>query len=639
MKFTQFLVALPVFVALPMFFLWQAAPTVWAQSKSPSSAASCVAWTTLRDQLLNKIAVGNTIVTAQHRGDFDAATPENSLGAFQNSYSYCRPGVETDVRATSDGKLVVFHDLNIGKMLEPSYDPYNNTGPNALLSGVTLVDLQKKFLVTPDRKATVYKVPTVEEMLRNYVDSNGQSIIYLETKTASVIQPTVRALYDVSQSNPKYNSLLQRVVLKISMAEYPTPDQWNAEVAKTLGSNRIVIMADPVISSGDAQKINNMTNYTCPPGSPYSTKAVCAVNAWASATNGLAPMVSLVIKDTTEFTKKVRKASKQGEYDSPTSLQVADTVAGSMAQMLAVIKKNSKALEIFVPVPDYILWRMNSFYLATEQVPDPDAQRVTKTINVYSAFFNNNSSCCYELIDKLQKTAVAAENYDYRMNLAWIDDLGANVITADDTDSVNVYFSKTRLDKVSTPQQSMPKYEMASALSWQLGYSYLRTNLLANDGKDWEGTFAGGKPCLWSNPNAYAWTFFCGADAIAYSKVMWVVTLSDGRMRVFDGSSSSRQCLIAGTGSTSSVVNWGSTCDSRQSAWNVSPGTLAADNSSKDRAMKDPDGRLLTYYRSGELYFGFWYGTVYVYPQPASVTSDYLWQWNVTGYPSTDIVF
>jgi len=55
--------------------------------------------------------------------------------------------------------------------------------------------------------------------------------------------------------------------------------------------------------------------------------------------------------------------------------------------------------------------------------------------------------------------------------------------------------------------------------------------------------------------------------------------------------------------------------------------------------MKDPDGRLLSYFRSGQLYFGYWYGTAYVYPQPASVTSDYLWQWNVTGYPSSDIVF
>jgi len=630
MKSTQLLVAA---VAI---CLWQFAPRAMAQGTGPS----CVAWSTLRGQLLNNIPVSNKVVTAQHRGDFDAATPENSLGAFQNSYRYCRPGVETDVRATSDGKLVVFHDLNIEKMLEPSYDPYNNTGPNALLSSLTLVDLKKKFLVTPARKATAYKVPTVEEMLRNYVDSNGQSIIYLETKTASVIQPTVRALYDLSQSDPKYNSLLQRVVLKISMAEYPTPDRWNTDVTKTLGKGDIVIMADPVISPGDAQKINSMADYSCPAGSRYSSKAVCAVNAWASATSSLAPMVSVVIKDTSEFTQKIKKISKQGEYDSPTSLQIADTVDGSMARMLAVIKQNRKALEIFVPVPDYILWRMNSFYLATEQVFDPDAQRVTKTINVHKAFFNNNSSCCYELVDKLQKTAAAAENSDYRMNLAWINDLGANVITADDTDSINVYFSKAaRLDMASTPKPSMPKYEMASVLSWQLGYSYLKANLLANDGKSWEGTFAGGIPCLWSNPNSYAWTFFCGADALSYSKVMWVVTLPDGRMRVFDGSTGSRQCLIAGTGSPTATVNWGSACDSRQSAWNISPGTLADANVWKDRAMKDPDGRLLSYFRSGQLYFGYWYGTAYVYPQPASVTSDYLWQWNVTGYPSSDIVF
>ncbi|MCG7286402.1 hypothetical protein MHY85_10520, partial [Cellulomonas sp. ACRRI] len=77
---------------------------------------------------LQNLGARQQFTTVRHRGDFDARTPENSLPAFEQSYLRCRAGVETDLRRTADGTLVMFHDTHLGKMLEPTYDPEQNTG-------------------------------------------------------------------------------------------------------------------------------------------------------------------------------------------------------------------------------------------------------------------------------------------------------------------------------------------------------------------------------------------------------------------------------------------------------------------------------------------------------------------------------
>ncbi|ECP3589148.1 hypothetical protein FZH48_26170, partial [Salmonella enterica] len=97
---------------------------------------NCQPWT-FRYLQLEHAAKQKIITTARHRGDFDNHTPENSLGAFQNSYEKCRPSIETDVRLTKDGKAVLFHDLNVGKMTNPDYDPELDSGTNTPLKDLT----------------------------------------------------------------------------------------------------------------------------------------------------------------------------------------------------------------------------------------------------------------------------------------------------------------------------------------------------------------------------------------------------------------------------------------------------------------------------------------------------------------------
>ncbi|HEY4437224.1 MAG TPA: glycerophosphodiester phosphodiesterase family protein [Lelliottia sp.] len=576
------------------------------------------------ETLLNEMQIGlaqkNLIVTAQHRGDFSDTLPENSLGAFHASYERCRANVETDVRSTSDNQLVIFHDVKIGKMLEPTYDPVANAGPNEPLSNITLDQLkQKKLVNVTTRQVTNYSVPTVDEMLQDYVSYNGQSLLYLETKSASVIMPTALAVYNQSLISPDSN-LLQRVILKVNMAAYPSPDLWKqALISAGIPSDK-VIMIDPVITPNDAPKIDALpdTTFACPSG-VQNTKAVCAVRAWANAPVTLAPMVSVLIKDSSDFLSVTSKSNQQGTYNSPTNLNQSNTKSGTVAEMVTTIKAAGKAFEIFSAIPDYMFWKDLDFY--TETVLDENGPT---DISVRDAFYNNDSSCCYRVSDKLNPTPIAAEKNDYRMNLGWLRDIGANVITADDTDSINVYYSGTgALDSTLTPSTTRPSFSVQSLLAWQLGYADMTTILFANEGNP----VGGGKKtyALYTNPHSWAWTYLSDSPAAikaGYSPYMMLKRERDGRVRIlpqFD----TEQCLWSQVDTTSwTWTEWkgGDSCKDSSSLWQMVP------QSDKTYAFIDAKHMMLTWEGAGKTYLGWEYGYVYTTPAPSTPSEWFYWK-------------
>jgi len=85
-----------------------------------------------------------------HRGyHHDAQHPENSLAAFLAA-AEAGLGVELDVRLTSDGQLVVFHDGSLERM----------TGDRRQVADVDLSDLRRLRLLGSDER-----VPTLREAL------------------------------------------------------------------------------------------------------------------------------------------------------------------------------------------------------------------------------------------------------------------------------------------------------------------------------------------------------------------------------------------------------------------------------------------------------------------------------------------
>ncbi len=110
-----------------------------------------------------------------HRGLFGGGVPENSLGAFARAAERGY-GIELDVQLTSDGRLVVFHDATLKRML----------GVKRKISELTYEELEEyRFPGTDER------VPLFAEVLRVV---NGRVPMIIEVKSYGNCEATCRAL-------------------------------------------------------------------------------------------------------------------------------------------------------------------------------------------------------------------------------------------------------------------------------------------------------------------------------------------------------------------------------------------------------------------------------------------------------------
>ena len=89
-----------------------------------------------------------------HRGDVESA-PENTLPAFQSAMEKGADGVELDVRLTSDGQLVVFHDRSLGRTCDG-----RGLVTNTTLEEIRSLDVGEWFAP----KFTGAKAPTLDEV-------------------------------------------------------------------------------------------------------------------------------------------------------------------------------------------------------------------------------------------------------------------------------------------------------------------------------------------------------------------------------------------------------------------------------------------------------------------------------------------
>ena len=95
------------------------------------------------------------IWVAAHRADYVFA-PENSIQALENAIYFGADLIETDVRLTKDGHVVMMHDYTVDRMT-------NGTGR---VSDLTLAEIKKLYLKTNWGGSTQFQVPTLEEFIQ-----------------------------------------------------------------------------------------------------------------------------------------------------------------------------------------------------------------------------------------------------------------------------------------------------------------------------------------------------------------------------------------------------------------------------------------------------------------------------------------
>lgn len=91
-----------------------------------------------------------------HRGASEYA-PENTLMSFNLGVYMGANGIETDVRRTKDGVLVLFHDPDLMRV----------TGAEGNVADYTYEELLQ-FDVKNDRTGTFDKIPTLEDLLKYF---------------------------------------------------------------------------------------------------------------------------------------------------------------------------------------------------------------------------------------------------------------------------------------------------------------------------------------------------------------------------------------------------------------------------------------------------------------------------------------
>ena len=565
-----------------------------AAADEPESTDPCPSWETQYEQLTSP-GPEHHVVTARHRGFFDKYTPENSLRAFAKSLAACHPAIETDVRLTADGVPVSPHDVRVGKMFEPTYDPETDTGPNDPIAELTLEEISAKQMVARDRTVTHYTIPTIEQILDLIVERKGQALLHLEIKDPAAMGPTAQVISRHAQAHPEEH-LDKRVIMKFPMHFAPTPEHWSQLLADAGVTEPL--MAYPYVTPAAAAAIDDGEVVPDVEGLELSTNAARAVAQWAAAPSTVAPGIEVVIKDTSEFYETDRITdSTFGPYNAPTSLALDNAQEGTMTEFVAIVHHFSKRLGAFVPVPDFMLFYEGpegGFTVPNSFGPEP--------VVATAAFFNAQSSCCYDLSERRQRTKYAAEEHEWRMNLDFHRHMGVTLITADDTDTVELHAQDHgQLDHVARPSPTQPPAGMRSALFTEYqGHAVPDTATVKIKG--WGGASAsawGGQVCLWSDPEAPVWTAACNIDAPDYTTDLEIHAPDDGTMRIRDPRTG--QCLVSNP-EEDDRVPWSDDCTSARAKW----------VRTAEHRFLDAHGRALTFAWDDRYYYGHPYAYNYL---------------------------
>ena len=108
----------------------------------------------------------NSVWVAGHRADWKLA-PENSIASFRHAIEYGVQIIETDVRETKDGEIVIHHDATVDRM----------TRSSGAIAEMTLAEVKSLWLHDALGQRTDEKIPTLREYMQ---EAKGKAMLYLD---------------------------------------------------------------------------------------------------------------------------------------------------------------------------------------------------------------------------------------------------------------------------------------------------------------------------------------------------------------------------------------------------------------------------------------------------------------------------
>ena len=174
----------------------------------------------------NALGPGRTVSPdiIAHRGGAQEST-ENTIAAFQRAIRIGASGIETDIRLTRDGVVVVYHDERFGRV--EGLAPAHRT---RLVSELTYAELSAGTLVPVGDDNGGRRVPTLEQVLA----SVRSGILNIEIKRDARFEELVDKTVEILKHYPD----LDRVVLE-------PPDLKTAEKLRRALGARLKLHVNP----------------------------------------------------------------------------------------------------------------------------------------------------------------------------------------------------------------------------------------------------------------------------------------------------------------------------------------------------------------------------------------------------------
>ncbi|MEP7271774.1 MAG: glycerophosphodiester phosphodiesterase [Acidobacteriota bacterium] len=143
---------------------------------------------------------GGVPLIIAHRGGAREST-ENTIQAFQRAVRLGAAGIETDIRLTRDGVVVIYHDDRLGRV-----EGLKTDASSPLISDMTYAEVSSRTLAPVGDDRGGRRVPTLAEALKEV----SAGLLNIEIKRAARFDELVDKTIEILRGSPA----LDRVVLE-----------------------------------------------------------------------------------------------------------------------------------------------------------------------------------------------------------------------------------------------------------------------------------------------------------------------------------------------------------------------------------------------------------------------------------------
>jgi len=181
-----------------------------------------------------------------HRGARDEA-PDNTVSAFEAAWAYPIDGIELDVQLTSDGTLVLFHDITLAKI----------GGGRRRVSDLTADELWQLDWSSAGREFRGELVPTLAEVIEEYAEDTRLLVeikAHAHDRKAGRVPELTRRVMDLLREEVPLESVKNTFVLSFDRdvleQAHKIDRNWNLVLNTNDPSG--IIDVDPHIHAYDA---------------------------------------------------------------------------------------------------------------------------------------------------------------------------------------------------------------------------------------------------------------------------------------------------------------------------------------------------------------------------------------------------